>query len=96
MSPLAVLTGIIMGSAVTIAIGLAMVVVVFLSLGGEQPDLNREYGHLMTSFGLFFALSMVSSYAFVGVLRERPWRWRAQAGMWLVIAGLVLYYWPRK
>jgi hypothetical protein len=96
MTPLAVLIGIIMGSAVTIAIGLAMVVVVFLSLGAEQPDLTREYGHLMASFSLFFVLSMISSYAFVGVLRERPWRWRAQAGMWLVVAGLVAYYWPRK
>jgi hypothetical protein len=95
MSPLAVLTGIIMGSAVTIAIGLAMVIVVFLSLSGDQPGLAREYGRLLTSFGLFLALALVSGYAFAGTLRPRRWLWYAQAGTWLGIGAIAWYYWPR-
>jgi hypothetical protein len=95
MSPLAVFTGIVMGSAVTISLGLAMVLAVFLLLSGEHPRLAAEYGTLLKSFGLFFALALVASYAFVGVLRRRAWRWYAQAGTWLLIAGIALYYWPR-
>lgn len=95
MSPLAVLTGIILGSAVTIVIGLAMVLVVFMVMAGEQPSLGREYGSLLTSFFLFLGLAFVSGYAFVGTLRQTRWLWLAQAGTWLVIAALAAYYWPK-
>ncbi len=95
MSPLAVLTGIIMGSAVTITIGLAMVIVVFLSLSGDQPGLAREYGHLLASFGLFLGLALVSGYAFVGALKRPRWLWPAQGATWAAIAAIAWYYWPR-
>jgi hypothetical protein len=95
MSPLAVLTGIIMGSAVTATIGLAMVIIVFLTLTGEHPRLAEEHGVLLRSFGLFFGLALISGYAFVGTLRQRRWRWYAQAGTWLGIATMAWFYWPR-
>jgi len=95
VSPLAVLMGIIMGSAVTISIGLAMVLVVFLLMGSEYPALAREYGALLTSFGLFLALAFVSSYAFVAVLRQGRWRWHAQFATWLTVAILSFHYWPK-
>ena len=95
MSPLAVLTGIVLGSAVTIAIGLAMVIVVFLSLSGDHPELAREHGHLLTSFLLFLGLSLISGYAFTATLRQRRWLWYAQAGTWASIAVIAWYYWPR-
>jgi len=95
MSPLAVLTGIIMGSAVTITIGLAMVLVVFLSMRGEYAGFASEYGSLIKSFSLFLALSFVSSYAFIGVLRETRWRWWAQAATWAVVLAMVAHYWPQ-
>ena len=95
MSPLAVLTGIIMGSAVTITIGLAMVIVVFLSLSSDQPGLAREYGHLLASFGLFLGLALVSGYAFVATLKRPRWLWSAQAATWAGVAAIAWYYWPR-
>ena len=95
MSPLAVLIGIIMGSAVTITIGLAMVLVVFLSLRHDYAGFTHEYGSMIKSFALFLALSFVSSYAFIGVLRETRWRWWAQAATWIVVALLVTHYWPQ-
>jgi hypothetical protein len=95
MSPLTVFTGIVMGSAVTIALGLAMTLAVFMILSGQHPQLTREYGTLLTSFGLFFALALAAAYAFVGVLRRRTWRWYAQAATWVLIAAIGLYYWPR-
>jgi hypothetical protein len=95
MSPLAVLTGIILGSAVTITIGLAMVLVVFLVMAGEQPALAREFGPLLKSFFLFLGLAFVAGYAFVGTLRQKRWLWPAQAATWLMIAALAAYYWPK-
>ena len=95
MTPLAVLTGILMGSAVTIALGLAMVLVVFVILSGEHPRLTEEYGSLLASFSLFFVLALAATYAFLGVLRNRPWRWYAQAATYGMIALIALYYWPR-
>lgn len=94
MSPLAVFTGIVMGSAVTIALGLAMVLVVFVILSGEHPRLTAEYGTLLRSFGLFFVLALCASSAFVSQLRRHSWRWYAQAATWAVIAGIAAYYWP--
>ena len=95
VTPLAVLTGIIMGSAVTISIGLAMVLVVFLLMGGEYPALTREYGPLLSSFLLFLTLAFVSSTAFLGVLRTTRWRWYAQGATWVTVAALAAHYWPR-
>jgi hypothetical protein len=95
VTPLAVLMGIIMGSAVTISIGLAMVLVVFLMMGHDYPALTREYRPLLDGFGLFLALAFVSTYAFLGVLRHTRWRWYAQGATWLTIAALSLHYWPR-
>ena len=95
MSPIAVLTGIIMGSAVTITIGLAMVIVVFLSLGSEEPGLAREYGRLLVSFGRFFALALVSAYAFAATLKTSGRQWPLQAATWLSVAAIGWYYWPK-
>jgi hypothetical protein len=95
MTPLAVLMGIVMGSAVTITIGLALVLCVFLLMGHDYPFLVREYGPLLQSFFLFLALAFVSSYGFVGVLRERSWRFWAVAATAVNVAGLAWHYWPR-
>lgn len=95
MSPLTVLTGIVMGSAVTIALGLGMVLVVFLILSGSHPRLAAEFGSLIRSFGLFFALALLASYAFIGQVRVRSWRWLAQGSTWLMVVLIAWYYWPR-
>lgn len=84
-----------MGSAVTIALGLAMTLAVFLILSGQHPRLAHEYGTLLQSFALFFVLALAAAYAFVGLLRHRSWRWYAQAATWLMILGIGFYYWPR-
>ncbi len=95
MSPLAVLTGIVTGSAVTITLGLAMVLAVFLILGSDYPRPALEMRRLVENVGLFALLASVSGSAFWSVLFRRDWRWYAQAGMWLTVLLLVLYYWPK-
>ena len=94
MSPLAVLTGIVMGSAVTITLGLGMVLAVFLILAGDYPRPALEMHRLVENFALFTLLAGVSGGAFWAILFRRPWLWYAQAGMWLSVLGLALFYWP--
>jgi len=94
MGPLGFLTGVVLGSAASIALVLAMVVVIFAFSAGGQPALGREYPGLLTSAGLFTVLAGLAAAAFVGLQRERAWRWAAQGAMWLALALVGWYYWP--
>jgi hypothetical protein len=95
MRPLTVLIGIIMGSSVSIALGLAMVLIVFLILLGERPELRAEFRPLMLGIVLFTTLSALSVASFVGSIRQRPWRRMAMAGLWSALLVIGWIYWPR-
>lgn len=94
MRPLGFLTGIVLGSAASIALVLAMVVVIFALTATQHPSVSREYPGLLVTAGLFAVLAALAGAAFVGLQRERPWRWFAQAVMWLAMAAIGWYYWP--
>lgn len=94
MGPLGFLTGVVLGSAVSIALVLAMVVVIFALTAGGQPAIGQEYSSLLVTVGLFGALAGIAGAAFAGLQRHRPWRWYAQAAMWLALGLLGWYYWP--
>lgn len=94
MGPLGFLTGIVLGSATSIALVLAMVVVIFAFSAGAQPAIGAEYPVLLATAGLFALLAGIAAAAFAGLQRHRPWRWYAQAAMWLALAILGWYYWP--
>lgn len=94
MGPLGFLTGVVLGSAASIALVLAMVVVIFAFKAGAAPALGREYPGLLAAAGLFAVLAALAAAAFVGLQRERAWRWLAQAAMWLALALVGWYYWP--
>jgi len=94
MKPLGFLTGVVLGSAASIALVLAMVAVIFALTAGQQPVVGREYPELLVSAGLFAVLAAAAGAAFVGLQRERPWRWLAQVAMWLGVAVIGWYYWP--
>ena len=64
-----------------------MVVVIFAFSASGQPAVGQEYPSLLASAGLFGVLAAAAGAAFVGLQRERPWRWVAQAGMWLCPGG---------
>lgn len=95
MRPLSVLLGIIMGSSVAIALGLGMVLIVFLILRAERPELNAEFRPLMLGIVLFTVLSALSVASFVGNVRQRPWRRMAMAGLWSALLVIGWIYWPR-
>lgn len=96
MRPLTVLLGIIMGSSVAIALGLGMVLIVFLILVGERPQLRAEFRPLMLGIVLFTVLSVLSVASFVGSVRQRSWRRMAMAGLWSVLLLIGWIYWPRS
>jgi hypothetical protein len=95
MQPLAVLLGIVMGSTVSIAAGLAMTVIVFLALPEYSERLQGEIGPLLQYFLGASVLAVLSALAFLGELRQRSWRRSAQAAMALSLLSTVAWYWWR-
>ena len=95
MGPLGFLTGVVLGSAVSIALVLAMVVVIFALSSGAGPAIGAEYPTLLATAGLFAVLAGIAGAAFAGLQRRRPWRWYAQAAMWLALVLMGWYYWPQ-
>jgi len=94
MRPLGFLTGVVLGSAASIALVLLMVVVVFAFAADGTSAVGEEYPGLLVSAGLFGVLAGAAATAFAGLQRERPWRWAAQALMWLLLVAIAGYYWP--
>lgn len=94
MGPLGFLTGVVLGSAASIALVLVMVLVIFVLGAGTQPAVGRETPGLLAAAGLFGLLAGAAAIALLGLQRHRPWRWAAQAAMWLALALIVRHYWP--
>jgi hypothetical protein len=96
MRPFTVLIGILLGSASSITIGLGAVLIVFLVLGGEHPDLAREMPQLAWSLVAFAVLTAASAGSFLGQLKLRSWRGWAHLATAACLGGVVLLYWPRR
>ena len=96
MRPLTVITGIILGSAAATTFGLAATLVVFLVLSGEHPQFRGELPLLGLYLAIFIGLTAVAGASFIGLIRQRPWRRWAQAGLWLVLGVLALVYWRTR
>jgi hypothetical protein len=88
------LTGVVLGSAVSISGVLAMVLVMFLVVSSDHPSLVQEYAPLVRAIVLFGLLAAVAGVAFVGLQKRRPWRWMAQGAMWASLAAIAWSYWP--
>jgi uncharacterized membrane protein len=94
MHPLTVVTGIMLGSATAIAVGLAVVMLMFLLLSGKHPHLSAELGPLVTNTLIFSAMTAISAASFISLVKKRHWWWIPQAGMWVGLGLIVLYYLP--
>jgi hypothetical protein len=96
MRPFTVLIGIVLGSAASITFGLATVLIVFLILKGEHPELPRELAHLAGNLVAFAVLTAASAWSFLGQARLRPWRGWAHLATAICLGSLVLLYWPSR
>lgn len=94
MGPLGFLTGVVLGSAASISGVLLMVLVVFLAVSSDHPNLLQEYAPLGRAIVLFAILAAVAAVAFIGLQKRRPWRWPAQVAMWGTLAAIAWSYWP--
>jgi hypothetical protein len=95
MTPLAVVIAIVFGSAVTITVGLAMVLVVLMVASSSQVEFGRDLVPLLYSFLLFMSLALVGGGALVWEFRQHRYRFWAQGLMWLWVLALGAYYWPK-
>ncbi|MGD8976005.1 MAG: hypothetical protein PVG91_00260 [Gammaproteobacteria bacterium] len=94
MSPLAIITGILLGTSASIAAGLSVVLLLFVLLADRHPRLASEYPALIESTGIFIFLTVICGISFIGLIRRRRWRWAAQVAMWAGLAGTVFYFLP--
>jgi len=94
MRPMAVLLGIIMGSAVALTAALTMSAVVFLLLPEYAARLASERLPLLKALLWAWSLTAVASASFIGELRGRRWRYAAQALLAAMLAALGWIYWP--
>jgi len=95
MRPLAVLLGIVMGSTVSLAVGLAMTWTVFLFMPQHADRLAAEKAPLLQAILLFTLLSAASAASFYGEIRTRRWRPLAMAATVALLGVAVWIYWPR-
>jgi hypothetical protein len=96
MQPLAILTGIVLGSAAATTFALGATLVVFLVLAGEHPQVGAELP-LLARYALVFALlTALAAVSFIAELRRRPWRIWSQALMWAALAGVAALYWSTR
>ena len=95
MKPLTVLIGIVMGSAVSLAVGLLMTFIVVLLIPEHADRLAAEKAPLVEAILLFTLLSAAAGTSFYGELRTRTWRFSAHAGMLAMLGVAFWMYWPR-
>ena len=96
MRPFTVLIGIVLGSAASITFGLGTVLIVFLVLGGQHPELPREMPRLALSLAAFAVLTAASAGSFLGETKTTPWRGWAHLATGICLGGVILLYWPRR
>jgi hypothetical protein len=95
MRPLVVLLGIVMGSTVSIALGLLMTGAVFLLLNDSDSRLADESRPLMATCLISVLLAGVAAASFFSELKHLRWRYLAHAVLVSGLAFAVWTYWPK-
>lgn len=94
MLPLTIISGILLGSSVSITASLSVVAFLFFLMADEHPRLHSEFVPLIKSAGLFLLLTICCALGFLGLVKKTTWRWWGQAAMWVMVIAIGLYYWP--
>ncbi len=94
MRPLTVITGVFLGSSVSIAVSLLLVLVVVLVIGREHPRLADEFEPLVKNLAIFVGMTAVTAGSFYTQVKRHRFRVWLQALMWGALAATGWYYWP--
>jgi len=94
MRPLTILLGIVMGSTVSLAVGLLGTWIVILFLPKDAERFAPEHAALLQAIAIFTALAAASAFSFYGDLRARTWRMAAHAVSLLLLIATIWVYWP--
>lgn len=94
MQPLAMLLGIVLGSAVSITLALILTLIVFLFLPEFAERIGEEFPPLIQTLAVSAGLAVVSAAAFVGELQARRWRRLAQGVLALLLLLVGWWVWP--
>ena len=94
MRPLTILLGIVMGSTVSLAVGLLGTWIVILFLPQQAERFAPEHAALLKAIALFTALAAATALSFYGDLRSRTWRLAAHALSLLLLVATIWVYWP--
>ena len=94
MQPLTIITGIVLGSAASISLGLMVVMLIILVLGDEYPRLAAEFRPLVASLGLFLAMTVIAAGSFYALVKKFWWRWPAQGLLWADVFLTAAVFWP--
>jgi ABC-type Mn2+/Zn2+ transport system permease subunit len=95
MRPLAVLIGIVMGSAVSLAVGLLLTWITLLFLPEYAAQLAQERAPLGEAISIFSLISAAAGVSFYAEIRTRSWRFIAHAVTVALLGLAVWLYWPR-
>ena len=94
MRPMAVLIGIIMGSAVALSVSLSMSGIVFLLLPEYSARLAPERLPLLKGLLWSWSLAALGGASFVGELRHLRWRYATELALAVMLVALGFIYWP--
>jgi hypothetical protein len=95
MRPLAALLAILMGSAVALATGLLMTLIVILFLPAQEARFAPELPVLIRAVAVFTVFAAATAASFYGEQRQRAWRLGAHAATLAMFAVTVWLYWPK-
>ena len=96
MKPLAMLIGIVMGSAVSITVALVLTLIVFLMLPEYASRIGEEFPPLLRALGGSAVLAVVSGFSFYGEVRSTSWRRLPQLALLLLLTGMGWIMWPAE
>ena len=94
MQPLTIILGIVFGSVVSVAVSLAIVLLVFGLRSAEDSRYVLEIPELWRAVLMFSLTAVVAGLSFFGSLHAAPWRRWPMAALCLGLTGIGFYYWP--
>jgi hypothetical protein len=94
MRPMAVLIGIIMGSAVAMSVSLTMSAIVFFLLPEYSLRLAPERLPLLKGLLWSWGLAVLGGASFLGELKHLRWRYATELALAVMLVALGIIYWP--